>query len=88
MLGDGRWSYLTGEAVMVIFRMTENLMRRDSRYRLKVITMGETMDEEEGWPELSMLSGIFWWIPEDEMLPAIGKLAKTVPVVVVGKQCD
>ena len=88
VLGDGRWSYLTGEAVMVIFRMTENLMRRDSRYRLKVITMGETMDEEEGWPELSMLSGIFWWIPEDEMLPAIGKLAKTVPVVVVGKQCD
>lgn len=87
VLGDGCWSYMTGEATMIIYQATAELLRRNSSYRLKIITMGETINEAEGWPELTMLSGIVWWTPPENMFAAISKLAQNLPVTVIGRRC-
>lgn len=73
VLGDGRWSQFSRETLHVINSVGMALLEHDHRNLLKLITMGETMDDERGWPELSMLSGICWWIPTDPLLPSMAR---------------
>ena len=84
VLGDGRWSQFSRETLHVINSVGMALLEHDHRNLLKLITMGETMDDERGWPELSMLSGICWWIPTDPLLPSMARIARTIPVVLLG----
>ncbi len=86
ILGDGRWAYLSREALHVIYQIGDELLKRDRHNLLKVISMGEASDADDNFPELSVLSGICWWLPDDRLLPAMTQIAKRIPVAVIGKK--
>ena len=86
VLGDGRWSQFSRETLHVINSVGMALLEHDHRNLLKLITMGETMDDERGWPELSMLSGICWWCPDEKLIPNLLHIAELVPVVAVSRR--
>ena len=82
VFGDGRWAYLSRDAFHTAGCIGGELLERDSHNLLKMITMGET--GQESFPELSTLSGICWWIPTDPLLPSMARIARTIPVVLLG----
>ncbi|MBS1371272.1 MAG: GntR family transcriptional regulator [Lentisphaeria bacterium] len=81
VFGDGRWAFLSRDAFHMASCIGRELLERDNHNLLKLITMGETQQEE--FPELSMLSGICWWVGEEKVIPDMRRIAETVPVVVL-----
>lgn len=81
VFGDGRWAYLPRDAFHTAACIGDELLRRDNRNLLKLITMGEA--QQENFPELSMLSGICWWSVEERMIPDMLRISESIPVVSV-----
>ena len=81
VFGDGRWAFLSRDAFHMAGCIGEELLARDNHNLLKLITMGET--QQERFPELSMLSGICWWVGEEKVIPDMQRIAETIPVVVL-----
>ena len=81
VFGDGRWAFLSRDAFHMASCIGQELLARDNHNLLKLITMGETQQEQ--FPELSMLSGICWWCGEEKVIPNMRRIAETTPVVVL-----
>ncbi|MBS1452810.1 MAG: GntR family transcriptional regulator [Lentisphaeria bacterium] len=84
VFGDGRWAYLSRDAFHTAGCIGGELLERDSHNLLKMITMGET--GQESFPELSTLSGICWWCPDEKLIPNLLHIAELVPVVAVSRR--
>lgn len=81
VFGDGRWAFLSRDAFHMANCIGRELLERDNHNLLKLITMGETQQEQ--FPELSMLSGICWWCGEEKVIADMRRIAETIPVVVM-----
>jgi|GEM_PF-576530 len=85
--GDGRIIFFPYCSWQMLSAVGNNLVRRG--FVVQLPTLAEhTPEGRRQEIESQMPDGILWVQPENEMLPVIRQLGKTIPLVVIGKETD